>query len=141
MNDSLYDLRPFLSTHPGGAQWLELTAGTDVTEAFYVAHLEPRKIEPVLKRFLVGPCPEEIRRRSWFTFREDGFYMRFKDRAAKVSLTLLLLLLLLLFLLLLLRLLTSFLLLLLVRILLALVSCWLLTLMTFLYLLCYAAFG
>ncbi len=84
VNDNLYDLGPFLSKHPGGRQWLELTRGTDITEAFYVAHLAPASAEAVLRKHLVRPCPE-IPRRSWFTFREDGFYMKFKARAAKVQ--------------------------------------------------------
>ena len=36
INDSLYDLESFIEHHPGGSEWLELTRGTDITEAFEV---------------------------------------------------------------------------------------------------------
>ena len=38
-----YDLAPFLAQHPGGAAWLRLSAGRDVTELFHSHHLRIRK--------------------------------------------------------------------------------------------------
>ncbi len=89
MNNGLYDLSPFLSSHPGGSEWLRLTRGTDITEAFYVAHLRPNsgRMEETLNKFFVRTC-EEVPRTSWFTFKQDGFYMRFKERAAMVGIKL-----------------------------------------------------
>ena len=37
IHDDLYDLSEF--KHPGGDQWIRLTKGTDITEAFEVAHV------------------------------------------------------------------------------------------------------
>lgn len=36
IRNSLYDLQTFLKSHPGGAEWLSLTKGTDITELFEV---------------------------------------------------------------------------------------------------------
>lgn len=36
IRNSLYDLQTFVKLHPGGAEWLNLTKGTDVTELFEV---------------------------------------------------------------------------------------------------------
>lgn len=36
INDNLYDLASFIYNHPGGSEWLNLTKGTDITEAFEV---------------------------------------------------------------------------------------------------------
>jgi hypothetical protein len=36
INNKLYDLEMFMKTHPGGADWIRLTKGTDITELFEV---------------------------------------------------------------------------------------------------------
>jgi len=36
IGDNLYDLEMFMKTHPGGAEWIRLTKGTDITELFEV---------------------------------------------------------------------------------------------------------
>lgn len=36
IDDDLYDLEDFIKNHPGGREWLVLTKGTDITEAFQV---------------------------------------------------------------------------------------------------------
>lgn len=36
IRNGLYDLRTFAKSHPGGAEWITLTKGTDITEAFEV---------------------------------------------------------------------------------------------------------
>ncbi len=80
----MYDLSAFAAHHPGGRQWLDLTKGTDITEAFYVAHMAPETImEGMMEKYKVGTCAD-IPRRSLFTFERDGFYMTLKRKAAKV---------------------------------------------------------
>lgn len=37
--DGLYDLESFIRNHPGGSEWLIITRGTDITEAFEVISL------------------------------------------------------------------------------------------------------
>lgn len=36
IKNKLYDLESFVKNHPGGEEWLILTRGTDITEAFEV---------------------------------------------------------------------------------------------------------
>ncbi|CAB0032075.1 unnamed protein product [Trichogramma brassicae] len=36
VHDGLYDLESFAASHPGGAEWIAMTKGTDITEAFEV---------------------------------------------------------------------------------------------------------
>lgn len=77
IHDHLYDLSTYMKHHPGGQEWLKITKGTDITEAFEAHHVSdrPRKM---LSRFLVkqanGP------RHSIFTFAKDGFYQTLRHR-------------------------------------------------------------
>jgi hypothetical protein len=36
IGNNLYDLEEFIKSHPGGPEWLQITRGTDITEAFQV---------------------------------------------------------------------------------------------------------
>ncbi|KAH9642025.1 hypothetical protein HF086_008712 [Spodoptera exigua] len=75
IRDGLYDFEEFQDKHPGGAEWLELSKGTDITEAFECHHLNPvveKMIEKYYKRDAKTP------RNSPFTFEEDGFYKTLK---------------------------------------------------------------
>lgn len=36
IENNLYDLEGFAKFHPGGAEWIRLTKGTDITELFQV---------------------------------------------------------------------------------------------------------
>lgn len=36
IRNNLYDLEGFAKFHPGGAEWIRLTKGTDITELFEV---------------------------------------------------------------------------------------------------------
>jgi hypothetical protein len=36
IGNKLYDLETFVKMHPGGAEWIRLTKGTDITELFEV---------------------------------------------------------------------------------------------------------
>ena len=76
-HDKLYDLAPFVERHSGGPQWLELTKGTDVTEAFEAYHVFDKKARMVLEKYYVKPC-EQVPRKAKFTFEEDGFYKTLK---------------------------------------------------------------
>ena len=39
IRDDLYNFEDFAKRHPGGPDWIEMTRGTDITEAFEVAHV------------------------------------------------------------------------------------------------------
>nr|CAD7423343.1 unnamed protein product [Timema monikensis] len=77
IHDDLYDLSSWMEVHPGGSEWLDITKGTDITEAFEAHHLS--KIpEAMLKNFHVRAA--STRRNSPYTFKEDGFYRTLKKR-------------------------------------------------------------
>ncbi|XP_011153853.1 cytochrome b5-related protein isoform X2 [Harpegnathos saltator] len=78
IRNSLYDLQTFIKSHPGGAEWLQLTKGTDITELFEVHHITD-KAERLLPKFHVreATAPRSV---PW-TFHPDGFYRTFKRRA------------------------------------------------------------
>ncbi|XP_059052809.1 cytochrome b5-related protein-like [Achroia grisella] len=71
VHDKIYDLDSFILHHPGGSEWLELTKGTDITEAFEVHHLNP-SIYKILEKYYVKPAATP--RNSPFTFKKDDFY-------------------------------------------------------------------
>ncbi len=78
MNDTLYDLTDFIKIHPGGADWIKLTKGTDITEAFEVHHIYPDAPERLLEKYEIRKATEP--RNFKFTFKDDGFYRTFKRR-------------------------------------------------------------
>lgn len=41
IGNRLYDLEKFAKSHPGGAEWIQLTKGTDITELFEVSNQNP----------------------------------------------------------------------------------------------------
>ncbi|KAJ8929856.1 hypothetical protein NQ314_017461 [Rhamnusium bicolor] len=75
--DNLYDFGDFVNLHPGGKDWLRLTKGTDITEAFEVHHLSisPNRLLP--KHFV---RKAKKPRNSPFTFEENGFYKTLKKK-------------------------------------------------------------
>jgi hypothetical protein len=75
-----YDLTTFVDAHPGGASWLRLTAGQDVTEAFEVHHLNTRKAEAVLAKYYVGDADAAYAGR--YVWDERGFFRTVKRRVA-----------------------------------------------------------
>ncbi|XP_053603856.1 cytochrome b5-related protein-like [Plodia interpunctella] len=75
VHDSIYDLSEFVNKHPGGAEWLDLTKGTDITEAFESHHLSS-SVDKMLQKYYVHPA--KTPRNSPFTFKEDGFYKSLK---------------------------------------------------------------
>ncbi|CAH0605493.1 unnamed protein product [Chrysodeixis includens] len=78
IHDKLYDLTSFIKRHPGGEEWLELTKGTDITEAFESHHLNPTT-EKILPQYYIRDA--KTPRNSPFTFKEDGFYKTLKRAA------------------------------------------------------------
>lgn len=79
IHDKLYDLINFVSRHPGGADWLELTQGTDVTELFESHHVTG-KAEMLLPNFYVKDASEP--RNYRITFCDDGFYKTLRRKVA-----------------------------------------------------------
>ena len=80
VGDKLYDLSDFTKVHPGGREWLEITRGTDITEAFHSSHLSPH-VHGVLAKYYVKPAQSP--RNSPYTFEPDGFYLTLKERVHK----------------------------------------------------------
>ena len=78
IHDGLYDLRDYVHRHPGGADWLQMTEGHDITEAFEAAHVRGAKVEQILKKYWVKNI--DTPRNSPFTFAPDGFYRTLKVR-------------------------------------------------------------
>lgn len=80
IRDTLYDLTDFILKHPGGPDWLEMTKGQDITEAFITHHVSLDKIQPILAKYRVRDTmrPRNVK----LTFDEDGFYMTLKKRVA-----------------------------------------------------------
>uniref|UniRef100_A0A1B6H6A9 Cytochrome b5 heme-binding domain-containing protein n=2 Tax=Homalodisca liturata TaxID=320908 RepID=A0A1B6H6A9_9HEMI len=77
VHDGLYELSSWVHSHPGGSQWLEITKGTDITEAFEAHHIGPLASK-MLENFYVRPA--KTPRNSAFTFHPDGFYRTLKSR-------------------------------------------------------------
>ncbi|XP_053691767.1 cytochrome b5-related protein-like [Sabethes cyaneus] len=77
INDDLYDLTEFTDRHPGGAEWLRLTKGTDITEAFETQHIRNLAVQ-LLPMYRVRTAKEK--RNVRFTFHEQGFYRTLKRR-------------------------------------------------------------
>ncbi|KAG5684986.1 hypothetical protein PVAND_014189 [Polypedilum vanderplanki] len=80
VHDKLYDLTKFIERHPGGKTWLELTKGTDITEAFESYHLTQIPKE-LLKEFFISDAAEP--RNYRYTYNENGFYQTLKRRVAE----------------------------------------------------------
>ncbi|XP_070505347.1 cytochrome b5-related protein-like [Chironomus tepperi] len=79
VHDKLYDLTDFIERHPGGAEWISLTKGVDITEEFETHHLYG-KAEPLLKKFYIRDAKSP--RNYKFTYADNGFYRTLKRRVA-----------------------------------------------------------
>ncbi|XP_058451337.1 cytochrome b5-related protein-like isoform X2 [Malaya genurostris] len=79
IHDTLYDLTEFADRHPGGADWIRLTQGTDITEAFETQHVR-NHAEQLLPAYEIrrAQVPRNVR----LTFSEQGFYRTLKRRVA-----------------------------------------------------------
>ncbi|XP_049870170.1 cytochrome b5-related protein-like [Pectinophora gossypiella] len=80
VHDKLYDLTSFVASHPGGSDWLEVSKGTDITEAFETHHLNG-VAETILPKYYVRDA--KVPRNSPFLFKEDGFYKTLKAKIAQ----------------------------------------------------------
>ncbi|XP_070153067.1 cytochrome b5-related protein isoform X3 [Polyergus mexicanus] len=78
IENKLYDLEAFANSHPGGAEWIRLTKGTDITELFQSHHITD-KAERLLPKFYIREAATQ--RSVPLTFLSDGFYRTFKRRA------------------------------------------------------------
>lgn len=67
-----------MNKHPGGSDWIRMTEGHDITEAFLTHHLVMDKVEPFLKKYRVRETtrPRNVK----LTFDEDGFYMTLRRK-------------------------------------------------------------
>ncbi|KAF2892878.1 hypothetical protein ILUMI_13295 [Ignelater luminosus] len=79
IHNRLYDFSDFLKNHPGGQFWLEVTKGTDITEAFELHHIST-KPENMLKKLYIRDAKSE--RSSPYTFNDNGFYRTLKREEA-----------------------------------------------------------
>ncbi|XP_055597855.1 cytochrome b5-related protein-like [Uranotaenia lowii] len=77
IHDTLYDLSQFIERHPGGSEWIRLTQGTDITEAFETHHITANA-ENLLPKFKVREASQP--RNVQLTFKDDGFYRTLKRR-------------------------------------------------------------
>lgn len=80
IHNDIYDFTDFISSHPGGSQWLEFTKGTDITEQFETHHINSAIAEALLPKYFVKKA--ETPRNSPFIFKEDGFYKTLKIKVA-----------------------------------------------------------
>lgn len=78
IKNTLYDLDAFIEKHPGGADWIRMTKGHDITEAFIVHHIAMVKVEPFLTKYRVKDTHKS--RNSKLTFDDDGFYMTLRRK-------------------------------------------------------------
>jgi fatty acid desaturase len=82
IHDQLYDLTPFIDKHPGGSDWLHVTRGTDITEAFESHHPRIDMVRRMLDKYHVGRAP--LARNSPYTFEQHGFYDTLRTRVCQV---------------------------------------------------------
>jgi fatty acid desaturase len=83
VHDKLYNLERFIKQHPGGADWIKLSRGTDITEAFESSHVvNVGNVEKILAKYYVQDAT--TKRNSPYTFKKDGFYETLKRRIEPV---------------------------------------------------------
>ena len=77
----------FAMKHPGGKAWIEMTAGTDATDAFETHHITA-KADAVLSKYLVKDQQiidtGAIKAMECFEWERNGFYSKLKDRVREV---------------------------------------------------------
>jgi len=83
VHDKLYDLDKFVDKHPGGKDWIKVTRGTDITEAFESSHVvNVDKVESILAKYYIKEANHP--RNSPYVFKDDGFYKTLKRRVEPV---------------------------------------------------------
>ncbi|KXS16938.1 hypothetical protein M427DRAFT_54965 [Gonapodya prolifera JEL478] len=79
IHNGLYNLKEFVQKHPGGSEWLTMTEGSDITEAFEAHHPNIAYIrEKILPKYYVRDA--DWPRESPLTFTTGGFYDKLRDR-------------------------------------------------------------
>lgn len=80
INNTLYDLSDFIRKHPGGSDWIKMTSGHDITEAFITHHFMSEKSVQILNKYRVKETnrPRNVK----LTFHENGFYMTLRRKVA-----------------------------------------------------------
>ena len=81
VNNSLYDLTPYLKKHPGGVHWLETTQGMDVTDFYESFHLDQSKTSKILEKYKVSEITTE--RCTMYKFEPNGFYKTLQRRVLR----------------------------------------------------------
>ena len=59
INDKVYDVTPYIDSHPGGKGLVEKTAGKDATNAFYVESEHSDTARGLLVKYLIGQIKQE----------------------------------------------------------------------------------
>lgn len=59
MHGQLYDLEPFVAHHPGGADWLTMTRGQDITDLFETHHINHAKAVKVLAKYRIKKSAQD----------------------------------------------------------------------------------
>ncbi|XP_039293035.1 cytochrome b5-related protein [Nilaparvata lugens] len=77
VHDKLYDLTSWVNKHPGGKQWITLTKGLDITEAYESSHLN-QDVDLILQKFYVRDA--KTPRNSPYTMEPGGFFRTLKSR-------------------------------------------------------------
>lgn len=79
--NKVYDLSGFVKTHPGGAHWLEMTRGSDITDFVETHHLNIEKIQEILIKYHVKDS--EIHKDFFrFEWSEKTLYSSLRKRVA-----------------------------------------------------------
>lgn len=72
-----------MKNHPGGQEWLEMTRGTDITEAFESCHVKNiRLVEQTLAKYFVQDATHP--RISPYTLKQDGFFLTLKRKVEPI---------------------------------------------------------
>lgn len=80
IHNDIYDLTDFAKRHPGGADWITMTKGLDITELVESHHIYYDKLTPYLKKYHVRATTRP--RNSKFTFEPNGFYVTMRKKVA-----------------------------------------------------------
>lgn len=78
IHGKVYDLEPFLNTHPGGKAILESCKGTDdLTASFesYHAFCDMKKIKNIMEKYEISICNSPV-----ISFKSNGFYRILQQR-------------------------------------------------------------
>ena len=78
VHDKIYDLTPFLDSHPGGAHWLSRTQGQDITDYYETHHIDTDKTNAILAKYFVAD--QKNHPPTGFEFSSNNLYGRIKQK-------------------------------------------------------------